>query len=626
MISPSFRRYLARSGALLVVGLWLLFLPGIAQSAEKRVAWDRMDVTIQVHEDGSFTVEEVMQVRFEGGPFTYGYRKIPADRLESVDGIQVWDEDGPYQQSDEAAGRHFVVDEGPGAVGITWFFPEVQDTTRTFRLRYRVHGGLRIYEGGDQLWWKAIFPDRDSAIAEATVTVIAPAKITLSRAYYVQAEMEQVDDRTVRFHVLEPVPPQVPFEVRVQWPHGAVTATPPDWQLAEDALLLRKQQQAQQEAIARLVIMLGSIVFVLVGFLVLLLIWYFFGRDKGGMSVTYLAEPPSDLPPALAGQLLDVFIKPRHTLATILDLANRGVLTIEELPKRKHQSGDVRYRLVAGFPKRLAKFERLTLRGFMGRSQEKTLSDVKKRFYKHIGKIGDAQEEALMKMGFFPKPPSQIIPYFTWVGNTLWVAGALVIVLTLADVFRRWGVRSQSIMLWPTFSLFLVGLGIHASKRYVVPRTASGRAEAARWRAFRRYLLELKKMKNVPPAQEILAKYLPYAVAFGVEKAFLSAWSRGPGANWMPEWYLPWDGEMAAGEEAVSAGHEASGERISSRGLSHASRYLAASLEEMSKGLAETLTLASGGSASGGIGGDSGFSGGGDDFGGGGGGGSGGFG
>ena len=46
-------------------------------------------------------------------------------------------------------------DKGPGYV-INWYFPPTANRSETFTLGYTVRGGLRYYEGGDQLWWQAI--------------------------------------------------------------------------------------------------------------------------------------------------------------------------------------------------------------------------------------------------------------------------------------------------------------------------------------------------------------------------------------------------------------------------------------------------------------------------------------
>ena len=77
--------------------------------------------------------------------------------------------------------------------------------------------------------------------------------------------------------------------------------------------------------------------------MLLYLWWYRTGRDAPvGLIADYLPEPPSDLPAGVAGTLVDESADMQDILATILDLARRGVLEIEEiagarLPGHRHQ-------------------------------------------------------------------------------------------------------------------------------------------------------------------------------------------------------------------------------------------------------------------------------------------------
>ena len=50
-----------------------------------------------------------------------------------------------------------------------------------------------------------------------------------------------------------------------------------------------------------------------------------------GLIADYLPEPPSDLPAGMVGTLVDESADMQDILASILDLARRGVLEIEEV-------------------------------------------------------------------------------------------------------------------------------------------------------------------------------------------------------------------------------------------------------------------------------------------------------
>jgi hypothetical protein len=69
----------------------------------------------------------------------------------------------------------------------------------------------------------------------------------------------------------------------------------------------------------------------IMGLVGLYLLWYTRGRDEAvGLAADYLAEPPSDLPAGLVGTLLDEKVDMKDIVATMVDLARRGVISITE--------------------------------------------------------------------------------------------------------------------------------------------------------------------------------------------------------------------------------------------------------------------------------------------------------
>ena len=73
----------------------------------------------------------------------------------------------------------------------------------------------------------------------------------------------------------------------------------------------------------------------LVTLAVMLVLWWYKGRDPNpGMSVAPMYEPPPGISPAEAGTLLDDRIHPRDITSTIVDLAVRGFMKIEETDEK----------------------------------------------------------------------------------------------------------------------------------------------------------------------------------------------------------------------------------------------------------------------------------------------------
>ena len=614
----------------LVIGsLW----PLPAWGQERSVEWQRFDVDITVHDDGTFTVVETMEIRFIGGPFRYGYREIPGERLEALTDIQVVDEAGPYEalpgDVQEGPPRTFSVTRLGRTYNIRWFFQPVSDTTRTFQVRYRVHGGLRAYAEGTQLWWKAVFPDRNAPVRQSVVTVRVPGPVQASAAYFVPARVEQLDPNTVRFVAEAQIPAGTPFEVRVEWPSGIVPVTPAPWQAAADAEAARLEQRRlwdqRWRPVANVLTLALGLLILVGGLGGLFLLWYTRGRDKPVPEVAeYLPEPPSDLPPGLVGTLLDETADLQDIMATLLDLARRGVLTIEE---RRDALGnrDFVFHLNGDTLEDVRPFERKVVEAVMEGERSRALSTLKNRFYQKIPDVQAAIYQACVEAGLFPTNPSTVRTVYLVMGVLLLLLGGGGFLL--AGVVSRW-IDTFGVI---PFALEIVAVATILVGRYMPRKTEAGAEEAAKWRAFQRYLANLDRYGSLQQAEEVLDRYLPYAVAMGVASDFLQKFERALQAEGrdvvLPRWYRAYPIDpLSRSERVPGKGMERSpvegGRDLSdlSRGVGRGLSNLSTSLGSMLSMAATTLASRPASSGSGG------FTGGGSSGGGGGGGGGGGFG
>ena len=160
----------------LVLTLFLASAPPLS-AQEKSIVWDRFDVTIDVSVDGSFQVAEEQTIRFTQGTFTFGFREIPINNFSYIDDWAIVDGSGNVYSrvSQGDAPYTFTVEESGYNYVIRWHFPQIANATETYTLSYTVHGGLRYYDGGDQIWWKAIYGDRSFPVLAGDVDVNVPA-------------------------------------------------------------------------------------------------------------------------------------------------------------------------------------------------------------------------------------------------------------------------------------------------------------------------------------------------------------------------------------------------------------------------------------------------------------------
>jgi hypothetical protein len=652
---------------LVALSLILLLLPALpADAQEKTLVWERFDVDIVVNEDGSFNVAEQQQIRFTRGSFTFGFREIPARNYSYIDNWSVTDASGNRYEpaSGGSAPYTFVVERQGGSYVIRWYFPPMANAAETYTLSYRVHGGLRYYEGGDQVWWRAIYGDRAFPVLDGRVSVRTPAVIQEWAAYINERDARDSvtatvlnDRRTVVFELGRRLQSGEELEVRAEFAPGVVAGAPQPWQAQADAIAAQREAEMQYRntwgPIATLGLGALGALFLLGGPALLYALWYNWGRDKPVELVAdYLPEPPDNLPPGIVGTLLDEQADMQDIVATLVDLARRKAISITETKSGMFlTSTDFIYRReLKDVP--LSQYETLVLDSVFGRKDEVNLSDLKNKFYKKVPTIKSALYDEVTKMGFFTRNPESVRNQYGCLGVVGLILAAMVGFVLLA----AFGDLTGAAFL-PGFGLGVTAFGLLILSRYMPRKTDKGAETAAKWEAFKRYLKDIDRYSDLEQQKQIWDRWLPYAIAFGIERDYMRKFERvdAPAPGWYipdPTLYGPYrrryygsgTGPVVIGTGGGGAlgdmigGGRGGGEGGGGLGgsLSDASRGLGGGLASMSAGLGSMLSSASNtmtsrpasSSSSGGgwSGGGRGFSGGGSFGGGGGGGGRGGFG
>jgi uncharacterized membrane protein YgcG len=593
-----------------VIGMvFLMVAPVLAQS--RSIVWDRWDVFIENVDTtrNRFSVREVYDVRFRGR-FSFGSAVIPTARLEQITDVQVYEEGRALQENCFTQQPSFCVSQEDGDVSITYYFsrPIIDDVGR-FEIRYTVVGALRVYEAGDQLWWDAIPDDHFGfPIRSATVTVQLPQDYAPREGIdpvvtYGAAGEISVNGGTIVARAANGVGPYESFSVRVQYPHDP-SARIARWQAEFD------QQRAYDENVRPLVnvgLIALSTVIGLGGVLGLTARYMARGRDpKVGLVPEYLSAPPSSLAPAEAGTLIDERADVRDVLSTLLDLANKGYLVIEE----EQQEGFLGIGSASEFTfKRtdkpvegLREFELTFLSAlFPGDRMERTLDSLRNSFYAYIPVIQRAIYSETVKDGLFASSPQTVRTTWGFVGAGLLVVAVLLFFVSFAALENL----AETALLVP-FAIGAVGVAALILSSFMPAKTREGAEEAAKWLAFREYLRNLERYEAVDQAADRFAAYLPYAVAFGLNHIWLSRFRQLDGMP-IPTWYWPtylggpyrrgYVPGTPLGRDIFGAGRGLPGElaRAGDSGLSldQVSDRMARGLESMSAGLSTLLDSAS---------------------------------
>ena len=408
-------------------------IPAHAQS--KTLVWDRYDVSLTILPNGDLHVVEHQQIKFTAGTFTYGYAEIPLGRTEGITNVSISEPGGQTYTSTSYSGTPytFTANQSGDNLEIRWYFPPVSNATRAYDLSYTVHGAIRIYNSGDKLQWIAIDNQRDFPIEAASVTVGLPPNakfISIDSAGVAEHWAQNSQGTSVTYVADHSMSPSDTFEIGVEFTHGIVPAKPPAWQAQFD-----QAQYYDTYVRPGLNLLVGvlAVLLALGGPLGVYLLWYTRGRDPNVQDVPeYISEPPSDLPPGVLGTLIDERADMQDVVASIVDLARRGFLTIEETENTGLfglGSKDFVFQNKHTDRSALNDFEKRILDGiFPGNRGERNLSDLKNNFYTNLPGIQKDLYNQLVKHGYFRTSPQATRR--VWIG-----IGIVVLVLAFGSGF-----------------------------------------------------------------------------------------------------------------------------------------------------------------------------------------------
>jgi hypothetical protein len=449
----------------------------------------------------------------------------------------------------------YRVDIDKGGRTIYWYFPPAMNETRTFELRYTLHDALRLYDDGDQFWWKFIEDERGYPIQSSRVTVHLPAEFPtdeiLATTYENGTETngaQVVNGSTVEF-MGGPFADGVEWEIRVQFPHGVVTQAVQPWQKIDDALVAKQELAAQRLERFSFYAWLATFVILIGGGLGLLLLWFVRGRDVAvSLPAEFLNAPPSTPPgtgkvltPALAGTLIDEEANVRDVLATLIDWAQRGILKIRALPqgaKTADPNDDYIFEKLNDAPPLEHQYERELMQHLFKGETSRSMLSIRQGFTASLDSMFDSLYDELRKDGYWNVSPKRVrgeYRRFAWLLLVL-VCPAAFLFQILASQFVNEELFFSLAAMAPWVALGVILIALLYLARYLPRKTRQGAEAAARWNAFRRYLESIEKYTNVAAAQDQFEKYLPYAVAFGIDKTWVEKFAAVDTPA--PTWYI----------------------------------------------------------------------------------------
>jgi uncharacterized membrane protein len=265
--------------------------------------------------------------------------------------------------------------------------------------------------------------------------------------------------------------------------------------------------------------------------------------------------PPDSLRPGLVGTLVDETAHPLDVVATIVDLAVRGYIRIEEIPKEGWLGKPDWWLHKLRDEEGLLPYEKLLfLEIFTAGQQEVMLSQLKDKFASELKQVQEALYKEVVKQGWYGVRPDRMRQKWVGIGIAVLVGG--IAVLVAAAAFTKFALV--------TIPLPVAGLLVLAFARRMPSRTAKGTAVVRRIKGFRRFIEESEADRaRFAESKNLFSEYLPYAIVFGSTKKWAKAFEGLNGE--LPE--TPWfTGGYGHGFNATSFSHSISGFTVTTAG------------------------------------------------------------
>jgi hypothetical protein len=506
---------------IVVIFLFVGLFVGTAAAQEKSYSADRFDIDVVVQEDGSLLVTESVTFDFVGGPFSFVFRELPTDLTDGITGIEA-SVDGRSLSRGDQPGQ--VEISGSDPVRVEWHLEPTSDSRRTFTLSYQVLGVVRQTDAADILIYQPLPDEFEYSIDQSTVTIAYPAVAEMNGEPRLTAGDGQIQQSDNGLTVIaQTLSANETMVIEMPFAPGSLITTAPAWQ----------QQQAEQRASAPLWITAAVVLFV-AG---LVAIWFMYRRYRPSPqpSAGTVYEPPSELPPGMAGAINANGAEPSwtHALATLFDLADRGVLKIDEIAEKKwYKSQEFVIKQVEE-PAELRPHERgllaLLFETKDGRVEQVKLSELSGRVSsRQWKKYADSLKAEIKAAGFISQRRKMARERLKGVGILL-IFISIGWAVAAAFIGNPWATA-------PAASSFLLGLvGIIAGMA-LSPLTDEGAAVSAGWKRFADHLKQVSGGKAAVSGPQMFQRFLPYAAGFGLLESW-AKWFQKRGWTELPPYF-----------------------------------------------------------------------------------------
>ena len=497
-----------------LIGIIAVLTVATAQAKELRI--ENFDAHIDVASNGTIDVIETIRAHFIGGPWHGLYRSIPVEYVTAqglnytlfLDVKRVTDGSGRRLKFDSSRVRHYRK--------LKIYIPNADNSVQTISIEYTVSDAIKFFEDHDELYWNVTGDEWDVPIQSAHAKIILPAGASNIRA----TAFTGVYGSRTKDAEIDIAGNAVEVQTTAALPyHAGLTMA-----VAIDKGVIREPTAA--DLVGRFLRSNWPLLLPVVVFFLMFRLWWTRGRDPRLRPIAAQYEPPNQLTPGEAGTLVDNAANMRDITASIVDLAVRGYMVIEEVQKDRmlgliHEK-DYNFILQKDRSQwgALKTHEQALLDGFFTAGtvgETISMDSLQNRFYKTLPVMRSGIFDSLVSQGFYKRRPDSVRS--TYIG-----AGVVVGVLMI------WGGGSMGRALGIAPLPFIIGgvisaLVICAFGWFMPAHTEQGTRALEGVLGFEDFLnhVEADRFNRTIKTPQMFEKFLPFAMAFGVEKNWSEA-------------------------------------------------------------------------------------------------------
>lgn len=512
-----------------------LFAPFLS-ARELRI--EKFDEQVTVLPSGTVDVTENITFRFIGH-WNGVYREIPVE-YNTPQGMNyslflnvksVTDSSGDKLKFESSRDRHYRK--------LKIYVPGAENTTKTIVIEYTVSDALRFFEDHDEFYWNVTGDEWDVPIASATANITLPESTTGIRTNFFtgayrstgKQAVAEVVGNGVEVHTTAPLGYHEGLTIAVAFDKGIVHEPT---SVDRAGMFLRSN---------------WPLFLPIATFFGMFWLWWTRGRDPRLRPIAAQYQPPDQMTPSEVGTLIDNSVDMRDITAAIVDLAVRGFISIEEKDTSSMlglvHNKDYVFHLKKSSAEwsSLKPHEQELLNGLFSQGGQAgeivTLSDLHNEFYRNIPPIKNRIFESLVGSGYYRRRPDSV--------RSAYIAGGVVV-----GFLSIWGAVPVAAFLgMAPLPFILAGIltaAIICIFGWFMPaRTMTGARTLEGILGFEDFLahVESDRFNRMIKTPEMFEKFLPFAMALGVErnwsKAFQNIYTQPPswyqGGAYGPNFY-----------------------------------------------------------------------------------------